>query len=79
MAICRVSLILRRCSVQPSTPLADSPTRRRGKMSLLIRRDATLKISGALHLTLFEQPEKDDFFSRLLESWGRARGLAITQ
>jgi hypothetical protein len=24
MAICRVSLILRRCSVQPSTPLADS-------------------------------------------------------
>jgi hypothetical protein len=34
-------------------------------MSLLIRRDATLKISGALHLTIFEQPEKDDFFSSL--------------
>ncbi len=36
------------CSVHLSTPLADSPTRRRGKMSLLIRRDATLRISGAL-------------------------------
>jgi hypothetical protein len=30
-----------------STPLAGSPTRRRGKQSLLIRRDATLRISGA--------------------------------
>jgi hypothetical protein len=28
-------------------------------MSLLIRRDATLRISGALHLGIFEQPEKD--------------------
>ncbi len=65
MAICCVSLTLRRCGVQPGTPLADSPTRRRGKMSLLIRRDATLRISGALHLALFEQPEKDDFFSLL--------------
>ena len=26
--------------------------------SLLIRRDATLRISGALHLDIFEQPEK---------------------
>jgi hypothetical protein len=26
-----------------------------------------LGISGALHLTIFEQPEKDDFFSRLLD------------
>jgi hypothetical protein len=52
-----VSLILRHCGVPPSTPLADSPTRRRGKMSLLIRRDATLRISGALHLGIFEQPE----------------------
>jgi len=34
--------------------------------SLLIRRDATLRISGALHLTIFEQPEKDDFFSSLI-------------
>ncbi len=44
--------------------------------SLLIRRDPTLRISGApekwdfaklnLHLTIFEQPEKDDFFSSLL-------------
>jgi len=27
-----------------------------------------LRISGALHLTVFEQPEKDDFFSSLLEN-----------
>lgn len=46
MPICGVALILRHCSVQPSTPLADSPTHRRGKESLLIRRDATLRISG---------------------------------
>jgi hypothetical protein len=26
-----------------------------------------LRISGALHLTLFEQPGKDDLFSGLLE------------
>jgi len=25
-----------------------------------------LRISSALHLTIFEQPEKDDFFSSLL-------------
>jgi len=25
-----------------------------------------LRISGALHLALFEQPEKDDIFNRLL-------------
>jgi hypothetical protein len=42
----------------PSTPLADSPTRRRGKMSLLIRRDATLRISEALHLTLLSNLKK---------------------
>jgi hypothetical protein len=42
---------------------ADSPTRRRGKKSLLIRRDATLRISGALHLNIFAQPEKILFFS----------------
>ena len=71
MAICCVSLILRRCGVQPSTPLADSPTHRRGKESLLIRRDATLWISGALHLTLFEQPGKDDFSSSLIEPLGK--------
>src|SRR4030042_662642 len=29
------------------TPLADSPTRRRGKKSLLIRRDATLRFRRA--------------------------------
>jgi hypothetical protein len=28
-----------------------------------------LKISAALHLTIFEQPEKDDFFSSLLNFW----------
>jgi hypothetical protein len=43
-------------------PLADSPTRRRGKMSLLIRRAATLRISGALHLGIFEQPCEVVFF-----------------
>jgi hypothetical protein len=78
MAVCCVSLILRHCGVQPSTPPAGSPTRRRGKKSLLIRRDATLRISGApgkrdfaklnLHLALFEQPGKDDFTSSLLEN-----------
>jgi len=26
-----------------------------------------LRISGASHLTIFEQPEKDDFFSSLLD------------
>jgi hypothetical protein len=57
-----------RCDVPPSTPQAGSLTRRRGKKSLLIRRDATLKILGALHLALFEQPGKDDFFSNLLDS-----------
>jgi hypothetical protein len=25
-----------------------------------------LRISGALHLTIFEQPEKDNFFSSLM-------------
>jgi hypothetical protein len=44
-ALLGISLILRRCSVQPSTPLAGSPTRRRGKKSLLIRRDTTLRIA----------------------------------
>ena len=47
-------------------PLADAPTRRRGKKSLLIRRDATLRISGALHLAIFEQPEKDGLLNILL-------------
>jgi hypothetical protein len=75
MAIYYVSLILRRCSVQPSTPLADSPTRRRGNKSFLIRHDATLRTSGALHrvaapwfwggAALFEQPGKDDFCNGL--------------
>jgi hypothetical protein len=47
MSICCVPLILRRCSVPASTRPAGSPTCRRGKKSLLIRRDATLRISGA--------------------------------
>ncbi len=51
--------VLRHCGVHPSTPLADSPTRRRGRKSLLIRRDATLRFSGALHLDIFEQSEKN--------------------
>jgi len=45
---------------------AASPSWRRGKKSLLIRRDATLMISGALHLGIFEQPGENDFFSKLL-------------
>jgi hypothetical protein len=32
-------------------------------MSLLIRRDATLRISGALHLSIFEQPNNNGFFN----------------
>jgi hypothetical protein len=64
---------------------AASPSWRRGKKSLLIRRDATphpsslrspqesagaslLRISGALHLAIFEQPGENDLFreARLL-------------
>jgi hypothetical protein len=44
---------------------AVSPTRRRGKKSLPIRRDATLRISGALHPGIFDQPAKNDFFNRI--------------
>ena len=79
MAICCVSLILRGCNLHPSTPLVDLLTRRRGKKSLLIRRDATLRISGALRLTLFEQPGKDDFFGSLLrnQEGERAEGFVI--
>jgi hypothetical protein len=51
----------------PKYASAGSPTRRRGKKSLLIRRDATLRISGALHLGIFEQPAKDEFFSKVLD------------
>jgi hypothetical protein len=40
---------------------AASPSRRRGKKSLLIRRDATLRISGALHPSIFDQPAKMTF------------------
>jgi len=29
------------------------------------------EISGALHLTLFDQPGKDVFFSSLLEPWAK--------
>jgi hypothetical protein len=57
---------------------AASPARRRGEKSLLIRHDATPHPSGPpkrdfaklnLHLTLFEQPEKDGFFDSLIEYW----------
>jgi hypothetical protein len=37
-------------------------------MSLLIRRDATLRILGALHLGFFEQPAENDFFGKLPEN-----------
>jgi len=33
------------CGVHANMPLADLPTHRRGKRSLLIRRDATLRIA----------------------------------
>ena len=71
---------------------AASPSRRRGRESLLIRRDATphpsslrrtakyaslLRISGALHLALFEQPGKDYFFSSLLKIFPRVGNLAF--
>ncbi len=55
-----------RCSVHSSAPLADSPTRRRGMKSLLIRCDTTLRISGALHRGIFDQPEKNEIFNTLL-------------
>jgi hypothetical protein len=45
--------------------MAGSLTHRRGKKSLLIRRDATLRISGGLHLGIFDQPAKNEFFNRL--------------
>jgi hypothetical protein len=65
--------------------MAGSPTRQRGNESLLIRRDATLRISGALHLSIFEQPAKNDFFSNLLDLYkkqnliGGERGLSCDQ
>ncbi len=45
MAICCVSLILRRCGVPQMYA-------------------SLLRISGALHLALFEQPGKDGFFQQ---------------
>ena len=54
---------MRRTAKYASGRLTDSSA---WQESLLIRRDATLRISGALHLTFFEQPEKDDFFSSLI-------------
>jgi len=45
--------------------LAGSPTRPRGKKSLLIRRDATLKISGALHLTFLNNLTERTFSATL--------------
>jgi hypothetical protein len=38
--------------------------------SLLIRRDATLRISKAWHLGIFEQPDKYHFFINLLKRSG---------
>jgi len=58
------------CGVQPSTTSSRLTNSPRGKKSLLIRRDATLRISWALYLALFEQPGKDDFFGSLLEFSG---------
>ncbi len=50
---------LRRTAKYASARLTNLPA---WQESLLIRRDATLRIAGALHLALFEQPGKDDFF-----------------
>jgi hypothetical protein len=47
---------------------AASPSRRRGRESLLLRRDATLRISGVLHLAIFEHPRKNNSLSNLLEA-----------
>jgi hypothetical protein len=43
-----------------------SLSRRRGKKSLLLRRDATLRISGALHPGIFDHPAKNESFNKLL-------------
>jgi len=61
MAICCVSLILRRCGVQPSTPHSSG--------FRLPARSRFGEGRGALHLALFEQPGKDDFFSSLINLW----------
>lgn len=45
---------------------AVSLTRRRGRKSLLNRRDATLGISGSLRPGIFDQPGEGDFFNKLL-------------
>ncbi len=68
MPICCVPLILprvkhgagllRRTSKYASGRLTNSSA---WQESLLIRRDATLRISGALYLGIFEQPEEIAF------------------
>ena len=55
MAICCVSLIL------PRVKHGAGSLQRTAKYASLLR------ISGVLHLALFEQPGKDDFFSSLLD------------
>jgi hypothetical protein len=39
-------------------------------MRRTVKYAAFLRISGTLHLTIFEQPEKDDFLSSLLGKMG---------
>jgi len=52
-------LLIRRNALRPPHPLGGVT-----KMLLLIRRNVTLRISGALHLCIFEQPVQYDFFWR---------------
>jgi hypothetical protein len=56
-------LSLRRTSAYASGRLTNSSA---WQESLLIRHDATLRISGALHLTVFEKPGENIFFSTLV-------------
>jgi len=49
--------------------------RRRGKKSLFIRRDATLRISRALHRRILEQPLKNDSFNKQLDGGTANSGI----
>jgi len=67
MAICRVSLILRRCGVQPSTPHSSGfrgPPQGRDFAKLNLHLPACRSLGAGR--ALFEQPGKDGFFSCLL-------------
>ncbi len=73
MPICCVPLILPRVR-HGAGLLRRTPKYASGRLtnssawqeSLLIRRDATLRMLGALHLDIFEHPADNDFFSNLV-------------